>query len=72
VERSNPSCGLQDGWSEAIPINTVHAVMGFASLYPSYEVKQSSLSLVARMSEAISGAVLEWSRMSLRSSGLHL
>src|SRR2546422_11617367 len=26
--------------------------------------------LVARMSEAISGAVLEWSRMSLRSSGL--
>jgi hypothetical protein len=62
VERSNPSCGLQDGWSEAIPINTVHAVMGFASLYPSYEVKQSSLSLV--------GAVLEWSRMSLRSSGL--
>jgi len=42
--------------------------MGGAKRHPSMPALCAQL--VARMSEAISGAVLEWSRMSLRSSGL--
>ena len=35
----NPGTILEDGWSEAIPIIFVHATVGFASLYPPYEVR---------------------------------
>jgi len=43
--------------------------MGFAALNPSYELRASD-EVVARMSEATSGANLAPTRMSLRSSGL--